>query len=52
LAISFKKDLNKFLLFFTIAYFLSLLLFACWRIARSGFPQLSELDLIYENGGS
>jgi len=43
-----KKEgsLNPFLFFFLGAYFLSLLLFACWGISRSGFPQFSEFGWI------
>ena len=31
---------------FLIAYFLSMLLFTCWGISQSGFPQFSELGWI------
>ena len=34
---------NPFLLFYLIAYSLSMLLFAYWGISHSGFPQFSEL---------
>ena len=37
---------NPFLLFFFIAYLVSLLLFAYWGISYSGFPQFSELGWI------
>jgi len=37
---------NPILLFFTAAYFLSMLLFSYWGITRSGFPQFSELGWI------
>lgn len=42
-----KQDLqNPILLFFSMAYLTSAILFACWGIARSGFPQFSELGWI------
>lgn len=42
-----KKDLyNPVHIFFLIAYFLSLVLFAYWRITQGGFPQFSELKMI------
>jgi hypothetical protein len=37
---------NSIHIFFLIAYFLSLLLFAYWGITHSGFPQFSELGWI------
>jgi hypothetical protein len=37
---------NPFLLFYLIAYSLSLLLFAYWGVSHSGFPQFSELGWI------
>jgi hypothetical protein len=37
---------NLLLLFFAIAYFLSLALFTYWGLSRSGFPQFSELGWI------
>ncbi|UCC41323.1 MAG: hypothetical protein JSV96_07840 [Candidatus Aminicenantes bacterium] len=37
---------NPVLLFFSIGYFMSLLLFAYWGISHSGFPQFSELGWI------
>lgn len=37
---------NFLLLFFVIAYFLSVALFIYWGLSRSGFPQFSELGWI------
>lgn len=37
---------NPFYLFFSAAYFLSVVLFAYWGLSRSGFPQFSELGWI------
>jgi hypothetical protein len=37
---------NSIHLFYLSAYFLSLILFAYWRITQSGFPQFSELGWI------
>jgi len=37
---------NFFLLFFAMAYFLSVALFTYWGLSRSGFPQFSELGWI------
>jgi len=41
-----EKSSNPFLYFFLSAYCLSLILFASWGIAHSGFPQFSELGWI------
>lgn len=41
-----EKNSNPFLYFFLSAYCLSLLLFVCWGIVHSGFPQFSELGWI------
>ncbi len=42
-----KKGLkNPFFLFFSAAYFLSVLLFAYWGFTHSGFPQFSQLGWI------
>lgn len=37
---------NPILLFFMGGYFLSIILFLCWGISQSGFPQFSELGWI------
>ncbi len=37
---------NPFFLFFSMAYLLSVLLFAYWGFSHSGFPQFSELGWI------
>lgn len=37
---------NPVLIFFLIAYFLSIIVFTCWGVTQSGFPQFSELDWI------
>jgi hypothetical protein len=37
---------NPFLLFFSTAYFLSMIFFAYWGLSHSGFPQFSELGWI------
>jgi hypothetical protein len=37
---------NPFLLFYLIAYLLSLLLFTYWGVSHSGFPQFSQLGWI------
>lgn len=37
---------NLLFLFFAIAYFISMVLFAYWGVSRSGFPQFSELGWI------
>lgn len=41
-----EGGINPIFLFFAGAYFLSILLFSCWGISRSGFPQFSELGWI------
>jgi len=41
-----ENSRNPILLFFMGAYFLCILLFLCWGISRSGFPQFSELGWI------
>ena len=37
---------NPVYIFFAVAYFLSVVLFAYWGLSRSGFPQFSELGWI------
>lgn len=41
-----RRGRNPILIFFLIAYFLSILLFTYWGISHSGFPQFSELGWI------
>ncbi len=41
-----ERGRNPILFFFLTAYFLSIILFTCWGITRSGFPQFSELGWI------
>jgi len=41
-----ERGKHPFLLFFLIAYLLSLILFAYWGLSHSGFPQFSELGWI------